>query len=190
MKQLLVIASAILLTVSACKKDDKTKPTETATTPVVENTEFSFNVNGTKIIIDSTVAIVDTTTTPYDRVSVEAYSNGKLALQLVAWARVSADTVGGGDVYLYYNMPIPDTDDAYDIVYDYEATSGHFNITTLDLANNKIVGTFNFEASYDGSSYSWSGNGQAPVLPDHDATKTITEGHLYITNVQIGTLNL
>jgi hypothetical protein len=44
MKQLLVIASAILLTVSACKKDEKTKPTETPIIPVTTTPSYTLAV--------------------------------------------------------------------------------------------------------------------------------------------------
>jgi hypothetical protein len=169
MKKLVVLASAILLTVSACKKDDKTAPI-TATPKTTENTEFSLVVDGTKIVVDSSVAIIDTTTTPYDRVDIEAYSNGVRVLYLTAWARVAADSIDGEQINVQY------TENAK----NYNATTGNLNVTTLDLVTGTIAGTFDFEATEIMYAYVVK-----RVKAEASATKTITDGHLYITNVQI-----
>jgi hypothetical protein len=160
MKQLLVIASAILLTVSACKKDDKTKPTETPVTTPVITPEFSFLVDGVKITIDSTVATVDTIN---HRMTIAGYSAGNMRLYFYAPAEAGTkDPATDIDLY-YYTVP---TDTAY------YATSGHFNISTFDLPTNKIIGTFDFSAIDD--DYSTG------------LVKAFTAGNIYITNLIVG----
>jgi hypothetical protein len=163
MKTTFTLFAAGILLFSACKKDDKTAPITTTTPPVVENTEFSFNVDGSKVVIDSSIAILDTSTSPYDRVTVKAYSAGVLTIELYAWARVQADTIDGDNIDVYYYPSTGNT--------SFYATSGHVNFTTLDLATNKVAGTFDFIASEN--------------LRDVVATKTITNGNLYITNIQV-----
>ena len=180
MKKLFVLASATILLVSACKKDDETTPVVTTpTTPV--NTEFGFLVNGTKIVVDSSIAYVDTSVVP-NTIEIEAFSNGKYVLFAYLTGNIANQTINedSNGNYLQYVINLPDTAGITNITARFQSDSGNYSLTKFDLTNKIIAGTFSFVA--DNSGAGWSGIG-TPTIPNFP-TQTITEGNLYISNIQ------
>ena len=160
MKKLFVLASATILLVSACKKDDETTPIVTSpivTTPT-ENTEFSFLVDGEKVIIDSSIAIVDTAS---GWITVEAYDESGVQR---LYAYIKAQT---GELYAtnkhdgitYYTSTL----NSY---YSNSNAANTLVINTYDITARKLSGTFTLYAS----------DTKGIV------TKLLSSGNLYITN--------
>lgn len=155
-KSTLAIAAIALL--AACKKNSTT----TTPTPTTTTKTFTFKADGTAITLDSARAtLYNLNVAPYNReIDVYGFKGGKTVIEfhfLPKTGKQNAST-SFSDAWLTY------ADDTK----TYDSQSGELNLTVCDTVNNKIEGTFNF------SGKEFSGT----------ATKSITEGTIYVDNMK------
>lgn len=158
-KSTIAIAAVALL--AACKKDSSTTTTPTPT-PTPTTKTFTFKADGTSITLDSARATLYTLgVSPYNReIDVFGFKGGKTVIEFHFLPKTGKQNASASfsDAWLTY------ADDTK----TYDAQSGELNLTVCDTVNNKIEGTFNF------SGKEFSGT----------ATKSITEGTIYVDNMK------
>ena len=159
MKNILIGAMALTLTMAACtKKEDTPQPSNSTTTG---SSSLTFKQDGSTITCDSAKATLYTSgISPFNRMmDVYGFKNGATVMEMHFQPKTGS--VPADKTFANSWLTYSDATDYYD------CKSGTLNVTTCDTISNKITATFNFVGENSGAT----------------ATKNITEGSINITQI-------
>ena len=108
----------------------------------VNPTTFSFTLNGSDVVVDSSYAQVYTYTSgsvSRRQIQILAYSGGKQVLEILALPKIGSQPVLTNSFITYFNNGGYNSSDVF------YADAGGVNFTTCDTAENIIQGTFSAE---------------------------------------------
>ena len=154
----------ICVALSSCKKgSDGVAAVPPAVTPTAA---FTYKADGgATVTVDSANAVLYNLMGSRE-MDVYAFKGGLQVLEFhfaptVGNKNANPALGGASSAFLTYDTSSP--------LMSWDGQSGAMNLTTCDTVGNKIIGDFNFVAKV----YPYTGT----------ATKTISEGHMYVTRV-------
>jgi len=149
---------AFIVLLASCSNNDATLlPVPTPVNP----TQTTFKLDGVLITADVTNAtLYNNSVAGGQYIDVYAMKGGVQILELHMPASVGNYPAQHAELNMTTSWLTYQTADTY-----FDSNSGTMNLTTCDLTNNKLVGTFNFVGS------------------NATTTKNITEGHLVVNTI-------
>lgn len=150
---------AFIVLLASCSNNDSNPPIPA---PVPVNaTQTTFKLDGVLVTADQTNAtLYNNTVAGGQYIDVYAMKGGVQILELHMPASVGNYPAQHAELNMTTSWLTYQTADTY-----FDSNSGTMNLTTCDLTNNKLLGTFNFVGS------------------NPTTTKNITEGHLVVNTI-------
>jgi len=156
---------AFIVLLASCSNNDSKTPIPVPTP--VNPTQTTFKLDGVLITADQTNAtLYNNTVAGGQYIDVYAMKGGVQILELHMPASVGNYPAQHAELNMTTSWLTYQANGGADYPQDYfDSNSGTMNLTTCDLTNNKLVGTFNF------------------IGGNSTTTKNITEGHLVVNTI-------